>query len=292
MIVPGADVGGIGDRHSRAALFIRAFDLPAGKLPNHEERSLTHLLEGKVAVITGAAGGIGRASALTFAREGAKVVLADRAESELSETARQVSEAGGDAVIIPTDVTRREDVVALVALALERHGRLDCAFNNAGIPGGMAPFAELDDAQFHEIMDINVHGAWMCTQEEIKAMLPTGGGSIVNASSGLGLIAAPQVAAYVTSKHAVLGLTRAAALDYPRQGIRVNAVLPGVVDTAMPQEMFAASPEVLDAIGEHSPMGRLARPEEVAEAAAWLCSDRASYVNGHGLVVDGGIVVS
>ena len=252
---------------------------------------MTDLLEGKVAVITGAAGGIGRASALTFAREGASVVLADIAEDGLAETARLVSQAGGDAVMIPTDVTRREDVVALVALALERHGRLDCAFNNAGIPGGTTPFAELGDEQFQRIMDINVHGAWMCTQEEIKAMLETGGGSIVNASSGLGMIAAPHVAAYVTSKHAVLGLTRAAALDYPRQGIRVNAVLPGVVDTAMPQEMFAASPGAVDAIGEHSPMGRLARPEEVAEAAAWLCSDRASYVNGHGLVVDGGIVV-
>jgi A-factor type gamma-butyrolactone 1'-reductase (1S-forming) len=252
---------------------------------------LTPLLEGKVAVITGAAGGIGRASALTFAREGAKVVLGDRAEEALAETARLVSEAGGDAVWLATDVTRRDDVVALVALATERHRRLDCAFNNAGIPGGMQPFAEHSDEQFESVMDINVRGAWMCVQEEIKAMLRTGGGSIVNASSGLGMIAAPQVAAYVTSKHAVLGLTRAAALEYPRQGIRVNAVLPGVVDTAMPQVMFAAAPGAIDAIGETSPMGRLARPEEVAEAAAWLCSDRSSYVNGHGLVVDGGIVI-
>jgi A-factor type gamma-butyrolactone 1'-reductase (1S-forming) len=252
---------------------------------------LTPLLEGKVAVITGAAGGIGRASALTFAREGAKVVLGDRAEDALAETARLVSEAGGDASWRATDVTRREDVVALVALATERHGRVDCAFNNAGIPGGMQPFAEHSDEQFESVMDINVRGAWMCVQEEIKAMLRTGGGSIVNASSGLGMIAAPQVAAYVTSKHAVLGLTRAAALEYPRRGIRVNAVLPGVVDTAMPQEMFAAAPGAIDTIGETSPMGRLARPEEVAEAAAWLCSDRSSYVNGHGLVVDGGIVI-
>jgi A-factor type gamma-butyrolactone 1'-reductase (1S-forming) len=252
---------------------------------------LTRLLEGKVAVITGAAGGIGRASALTFVREGAKVVLGDLAEEGLEATARLVAEAGGAAALRLTDVTRREDVVALVALAVERHGRLDCAFNNAGIPGGMQPFAELADEQYDEIMDINVRGAWMSTQEEIKAMLPTGGGSIVNASSGLGMIAAPGVAAYVTSKHAVLGLTRAAALDYPRQGIRVNAVLPGVVDTAMPQEMFSTAPGAVEAIAEHSPMGRLARPEEVAEAAAWLCSDRSSYVNGHGLVIDGGIVV-
>jgi A-factor type gamma-butyrolactone 1'-reductase (1S-forming) len=182
-------------------------------------------------------------------------------------------------------------VARLVALAVERFGRLDCAFNNAGVPGGMQPFAEQTDAQYDRVMDTNVRGAWMCTQEEIKAMLAAGGGSIVNSSSGLGIIAAPQVAAYVTSKHAVLGLTRAAALEYARQGVRVNAVLPGVVDTAMPQEMFAAAPDVLEAIAATSPMGRLARPEEVAEAAAWLCSDRASYVNGHGLVIDGGIVI-
>jgi NAD(P)-dependent dehydrogenase (short-subunit alcohol dehydrogenase family) len=257
----------------------------------HAESSLTPLLEGKVALITGAAGGIGRASALTFAREGAVLVLGDRDADGLAETAALVERQGGDAASAVTDVTSREQVAALVGLAVTRHGRLDCAFNNAGIPGGMQPFAEYSDAQYEQIMEINVRGAWLCTQEEIKAMLAGGGGSIVNASSGLGMIGAPQVGAYVTSKHAVLGLTRSAALDYPRQGIRVNAVLPGVVDTAMPQQMFAAAPGAMEAIAESSPMGRLARPEEVAEAAAWLCSDRSSYVNGHGLVVDGGIVV-
>jgi A-factor type gamma-butyrolactone 1'-reductase (1S-forming) len=253
---------------------------------------LTPLLEGKVALITGAAGGIGRASALIFAREGARVVLGDRAVEALAETAAQVAQQGGDAAFLLTDVTSRKDIAALVQLAITRHGRLDCAFNNAGIPGAMQPFAEHTDEQYDQVMDTNVRGAWMCTQEEIKAMLPTGGGAIVNASSGLGMIAAPQVAAYVTSKHAVLGLTRAASLEYAREGVRVNAVLPGVVDTVMPKEMFAGAPGAIDAIAATSPMGRLARAEEVAEAAAWLCSDRASYVNGHGLVVDGGIVVS
>jgi NAD(P)-dependent dehydrogenase (short-subunit alcohol dehydrogenase family) len=253
---------------------------------------LTPLLEGKVALITGAAGGIGRASALIFAREGARVVLGDRAVEALAETAAQVAQQGGDAAFLLTDATSRKDIAALVQLAITRHGRLDCAFNNAGIPGAMQPFAEHSDEQYDQVMDTNVRGAWMCTQEEIKAMLPTGGGAIVNASSGLGMIAAPQVAAYVTSKHAVLGLTRAASLEYAREGVRVNAVLPGVVDTVMPKEMFAGAPGAIDAIAATSPMGRLARAEEVAEAAAWLCSDRASYVNGHGLVVDGGIVVS
>jgi A-factor type gamma-butyrolactone 1'-reductase (1S-forming) len=253
---------------------------------------LTPLLEGKVALITGAAGGIGRASALIFAREGARVVLGDRAVEALAETAAQVAQQGGDAAFLLTDVTSRKDIAALVQLAITRHGRLDCAFNNAGIPGAMQPFAEHSDEQYDQVMDTNVRGAWMCTQEEIKAMLPTGGGAIVNASSGLGMIAAPQVAAYVTSKHAVLGLTRAASLEYAREGVRVNAVLPGVVDTVMPKEMFAGAPGAIDAIAATSPMGRLARAEEVAEAAAWLCSDRASSVNGHGLVVDGGIVVS
>jgi A-factor type gamma-butyrolactone 1'-reductase (1S-forming) len=252
---------------------------------------LTPLLEGKVALITGAGGGIGRASALTFAREGATIVLGDLAEQALAETARLVAEQGGEVASRLTDVTRREDVAALVGLAVERYGRLDCAFNNAGIPGRMRPFAEQADEQYDRVMDTNVRGAWMSTQEEIKAMLAGGGGSIVNASSGLGMIAAPQVSAYVTSKHAVLGLTRAAALEYARHGVRVNAVLPGVVDPAMPQEMFAGAPEAIDAIKDSSPMGRLARPEEIAEAAAWLCSDRSSYVNGHGLVVDGGIVI-
>jgi NAD(P)-dependent dehydrogenase (short-subunit alcohol dehydrogenase family) len=236
---------------------------------------LTPLLEGKVALITGAAGGIGRASALIFAREGARVVLGDRAVEALAETAAQVAQQGGDAAFLLTDVTSRKDIAALVQLAITRHGRLDCAFNNAGIPGAMQPFAEHSDEQYDQVMDTNVRGAWMCTQEEIKAMLPTGGGAIVNASSGLGMIAAPQVAAYVTSKHAVLGLTRAASLEYAREGVRVNAVLPGVVDTVMPKEMFAGAPGAIDAIAATSPMGRLARAEEVAEAAAWLCSDRA-----------------
>ena len=252
---------------------------------------MTPLLEGKIALITGAGGGIGRASALTFAREGARLVLGDIAEDALAESARLVEEHGGEVATRVTDVTRRQDVAALVALAVERYGRLDCAFNSAGIPGRMQPFDEQGEEQYDRVMDTNVRGAWICTQEEVRAMLAGGGGSIVNASSGLGMIAAPQVSAYVTSKHAVLGLTRAAALEYARQGVRVNAVLPGVVDTAMPQEMFAAAPDAIDHIAETSPMGRLARPEEVAEAAAWLCSDRASYVNGHGLVVDGGIVV-
>jgi NADP-dependent 3-hydroxy acid dehydrogenase YdfG len=184
----------------------------------HAESSLTPLLEGKVALITGAAGGIGRASALTFAREGAVLVLGDRDADGLAETAALVERQGGDAASAVTDVTSREQVAALVGLAVTRHGRLDCAFNNAGIPGGMQPFAEYSDAQYEQIMEINVRGAWLCTQEEIKAMLAGGGGSIVNASSGLGMIGAPQVGAYVTTKRTQRPPTvlRAEDPDYQR----------------------------------------------------------------------------
>jgi NAD(P)-dependent dehydrogenase (short-subunit alcohol dehydrogenase family) len=252
---------------------------------------MTPLLESKVALITGAAGGIGRASALLFAREGARLVIGDRDAGGLQETARLVREADGDVTAVAGDVTDAGHAKALVGAALDGHGRLDCAFNNAGIPGPMAPLADYADDDFLRVMEINVHGIWLALQQQIPAMLAGGGGAIVNASSGLGLIAAPQVSGYVASKHAIMGLTKAAAIEHAGQGLRVNAVLPGVVDTDMPVQMFSAVPGLMDVMRDSAPMGRLAAPEEIAEAAAWLCSDRASYVNGHGLVVDGGIVV-
>jgi NAD(P)-dependent dehydrogenase (short-subunit alcohol dehydrogenase family) len=252
---------------------------------------MTLMLASKVALITGAAGGIGRASAVLFAREGAHLVVGDRDAEGLEETARLVREAGGEVTAVAGDVTDPDHARALVAAALDGHGRLDCAFNNAGIPGPMAGLADYATEDFSRVMDINVHGTWHFLQQEIPAMLQGGGGAIVNASSGLGLIAAPQVSAYVASKHAIMGLTKAAAIEHAGQGLRVNAVLPGVVDTDMPVAMFSSVPGLFDVMRDSAPMGRLATPEEIAEAALWLCSDRSSYVNGHGLVVDGGIVV-
>ncbi len=246
------------------------------------------LLEGKVAIITGAGAGIGREAARTFAREGAAVVLADVDEQGGEETAAAVTAAGGAAAFVRTDVARRDDVRTLVAHALDTHGRLDCAFNNAGVGGLMHPLVGYPDDDFARVLDVNVKGTWYCLQEEIPAIVSSGGGAIVNASSGLGLVGCPGMPAYIASKHAVLGITQAAAIESAQQGVRVNAVLPGIVETAMPHRLTAGQPELLDAFRGAMPIGRLAEPAEIAEAAAWLCSDRASFVTGHGLAVDGG----
>jgi NAD(P)-dependent dehydrogenase (short-subunit alcohol dehydrogenase family) len=248
------------------------------------------LVDGKVGLITGAGGGIGRAAALAFAHEGARLVLADRDAETLEETAALVGEAGFEAVALTADITRRADVHAIVAAALERYGRLDLAFNNAGISGPLHPLVGYPDEAFAAVIDVNIKGTWFCLQEELAVMQQAGGGAIVNTSSGLGLVAVPGMPIYVATKHAVLGLTKAAALESAAAGIRVNAVLPGIVDTSMPAALVEGAPEAMELMLAGCPMGRLARPEEIAECAVWLCSDRASFVTGHGLVVDGGIV--
>jgi len=248
------------------------------------------LVEGKVGLITGAGGGIGRAAALAFAHEGARLVLADRDAETLEETAGLVAAAGFEAVALTADITRRADVHAIVAAALERYGRLDLAFNNAGISGPLHPLVGYPDEAFAAVIDVNIKGTWFCLQEELAVMQQAGGGAIVNASSGLGLVAVPAMPIYVATKHAVIGLTKAAALESAAAGIRVNAVLPGIVDTNMPAALVEGAPEAMELMLAGCPMGRMARPEEVAECAVWLCSDRASFVTGHGLVVDGGIV--
>jgi A-factor type gamma-butyrolactone 1'-reductase (1S-forming) len=251
------------------------------------------LLEGKVALVTGAAGGIGRAAGLLFAREGAKLVLADRDADGVAETARLVEADGGEATFVVADVTVREDVREAVQAAVTGYGRLDCAFNNAGVIGTLAPVTDYPEERFAEVMDVNVRGIFTCLQEEIPVMLdnePPARGAIVNTSSGLGMVGAPYMSAYVASKHAVVGITQTAALEQAAAGLRINAVLPGIVDTAMPATLTEGHPDVWEMFRTASPIGRLARPEEIAEAAAWLLSDRASFVNGHGLVVDGGIL--
>ncbi|GAA3942681.1 SDR family oxidoreductase [Streptomyces gulbargensis] len=248
------------------------------------------MLENKVVLITGASSGIGAAAAYVFAREGASVVLAARREERIAALAAELNDKGFKASAVVCDVTRAEDARRAVAHATERFGRLDGAFNNAGIGGDQAPLHEMGDEVYDTIMDINVRGLWNCLRAEIGAMLATGGGAVVNNSSVGGLVAIPTAAPYVASKHAVVGFTRAAADEYARQGIRVNAVAPGLTRSEITTDWFARNPGIEDAINEATPQGRTAAPEEIAEAAAWLLSDRSSYVTGTVLPVDGGYV--
>jgi len=252
---------------------------------------VTGLMEGKVALVTGAGSGIGRASALAFAREGARVVASDR-EAEAGEaTVRAVAEAGGEACFVRADVTREDEVEALVAAARDRFGRLDCASNNAGMSGPLGPVHDLARSDWEQTLAVNLTGTFLCVKHEIAAMLAQeGGGAVVNTASGAGMVGVPGMAAYAASKHAILGLTRTAALENARTGVRVNAVCPGSVDTPMLRGTMGLSPALEKAIRASQPGGRLGRPEEIAEAAVWLCSDRASFVTGASLLVDGGAV--
>ena len=247
-------------------------------------------LEGKVALITGGSSGIGRVAALAFAREGARVVLGNRRVEEGEETVRRVRETGGEALVVRTDVTRAADVEALVAKAVQTYGRLDCAFNNAGMTGDMARTAECTEENWDRTLNVNLKGVWLAMKYEILQMLNQGGGAIVNNASVAGLVGMRGGPAYSASKGGVVQLTRTAALEYAKAGIRVNAVCPGFVATPMTEEHTRTSPDLEAWIKRIQPMGRLATPEEVAEAVVWLCSDAASFVTGHPLVLDGGLV--
>lgn len=243
----------------------------------------------KVAMITGATSGIGRATALAFAREGAKVVVSGRREKEGAETVALIEQAGGEATFVKTDVTSEADVAMLVAKTLSTYGRLDAAFNNAGVEGSMGPIQDQTVENYHQIMDANVLGVFLSLKYEIGAMLKNGGGAIVNTSSVGGLVGFPGVAIYVASKHAVIGLTKSAALECATQGIRVNAVSPGGIETPM-FDRFTGNmgADAHQQMASLHPIGRTGRPEEIAEAVVWLCSDKASFVTGHTLVADGG----
>lgn len=245
-------------------------------------------LDGRVALVTGAGSGIGRASALALAREGARVVAADVDEAGAKETVALVEDAGGDGRAVACDVTDEVQVAALVQVALDAYGRLDCAHNNAGVSGPPTQLADLDAADVRRILDVNVTGVFLCLKHEIPAMLAAGGGAVVNTSSGAGLGGAPWFGAYSASKHAVVGLTKSAALEYGGQGIRVNAVCPGPISTPMLDAATAGNAEMRALFSQGIPMGREGSPEEVAAVVAWLCSDAASYVNGAAVPVDGG----
>lgn len=247
-------------------------------------------IKDKVALVTGAASGIGRASALAFARAGAKVVVSDVDVEGAEGTAQRIREAGGTAVSIRADVTNAREVEGLVRACEERFGALHLAHNNAGMLGRPGETSECSEENWDRVMALNAKGVFLCLKYEIPALLRAGGGAIVNTSSGSGLVGTPGLPAYAASKHAVVGLTKSTALEVIRKGIRVNAVCPGVTRTAMLEGFMGGNVEVEARVKEANPSGRLGTPEEVADAVVWLCSDHASFVNGACLSVDGGAV--
>ncbi len=248
------------------------------------------MYEGKVAVVTGAASGIGRATAIAFAREGAKVVVADVGVEGGQETVCQIEREGGEAILVQTDVSKDEEVEGMVAATIAAYGKLDVAFNNAGIEGQPAPTVNCTRENWDRTIGINLTGVWLCMKAEIPAMLANGGGAIVNCSSIAGLIGFGGSPAYVASKHGVVGLSKAAALDYATAGIRVNAVCPGVIQTPMIDRFTGGNVEAQAQLTSLEPIGRIGTPEEVATSVLWLCSDAASFVTGVALPVDGGSV--
>src|SRR5881394_1914864 len=244
---------------------------------------------GKVAFVTGAANGIGRAAALAFAREGANVVAADIAEQGNQETARLIEQQGGHALVVKCNVTQTDDVKAALDKTVAAFGRLDFAFNNAGIePKNPAPTADYPEEEWTRIIDVDLRGVFLCMKHEIPLILKQGGGAIVNTSSGAGIIGIKGSPAYTAAKHGVIGLTKAAALDYAGQNIRINAVCPGYIATPMMDRFTGGTPEGRAIVVSEEPIGRMGQPEEIANAVLWLCSDAASFVVGHALVVDGG----
>ena len=246
------------------------------------------IFEGKVALVTGGSFGIGKATAVAFAKRGAKVVVADWMEDKENETIKLVKGTGSDGVFVRCDVSSSTEVRNMIEKAIARFGRLDYAFNNAGIEGASANTHECTEDNWDKTIGVNLKGIWLCMKNEIPYMLKLGTGAIVNCASVAGLIGFPGLPAYVVSKHGVVGLTKTAALEYAKQGIRVNAVCPGVIHTAMIDRITGKDKEVEKQYTAMEPIGRMGNPEEVAEAVVWLCSDAASFVTGIALPVDGG----
>ncbi|MDR7275585.1 SDR family NAD(P)-dependent oxidoreductase [Catenuloplanes atrovinosus] len=247
------------------------------------------LFAGRTVLVTGGGSGVGRSAALAFAAAGANVVVAGRRAEPLTATVRRIRDLGGSALAVPADVTVEDDVRSLMARACEEYGRVNAAFNNAGVPGSGQDTDAFDDDLWDRVVNTNLKGVWLCMKHQLRHMTGAGGGVIVNMSSIAGLIGYFQAAPYTAAKHGVVGLTRVAAIEYATRGIRVNAVCAGPIDTPMLQEARRRrGPGADEFYRRNIPLGRLARPEEVAQAALWLASDQASYVTGTVLPVDGG----
>ncbi len=245
-------------------------------------------LAGKVAFVTGAASGIGRVTALAFARRGTSVAVADIDQSGNQETARLINDIGGRVLAVRCNVTRGEEVQAALNQTVETFGHLDYAFNNAGAEQQRKPTAEMTEEEWDRIIAINLRSVFLCLKYEIPLLLQHGGGAIVNTSSGAGVKVFGRGAAYAAAKHGVVGLTKDAALDYAGSNIRINAICPGIIDTEMMDRFTGGTPEGRDRVIAQEPIGRMGRPEEIAAAVVWLCSEAASFVTGHALVADGG----
>lgn len=250
---------------------------------------MEQIFKNKVAIVTGSSYGIGKATAIAFAQRGAKVVLSDWKEDV--ETARIIHEMGGKAVFVHCDVSKEEDVKAMVETAIRHFGRLDYAFNNAGIEGepGAAPVCTNEN--WEKVIGINLTGAWYCMKYQIPEILKQGKGAIVNNASIAGLVGFQGVPAYVASKHGLVGLTKNVALDYAQQGLRVNVVCPGVIQTPMIDRFTGGNEEAIEQFKAHKPMGRIGQPEEIAETVMFLCSDASSFITGQAIAVDGGWTV-
>ncbi|MGB8936590.1 MAG: SDR family oxidoreductase [Candidatus Nitrosopolaris sp.] len=244
----------------------------------------------KVAIVTGASSGIGRATAVALAKQGVKVTVAARRAKEGEETVHLVKEAGSEGIFVKTDVANEDNVKSLVEKTVKMYDRLDYAFNNAAIPEITTPLIEQTSNVFDQIMNVNVKGVWLCMKYEIPEMIRSGGGAIVNTSSGAGVIGIPQQPVYSASKHAVLGMTKSAALEYAKSGIRINAIAPGLVETEMLERVAEDNKQLIESLKSKTPIGRIGDPQEIANAVVWLLSDKASFVLGHTLLVDGGIV--
>jgi len=245
-------------------------------------------LDGKIALITGAASGIGRASAVILAEQGASLILSDVNVEGGEDTADRVIKGGGQAIFTRCDVSKSADVEAMVKMGVEKFGGLDIAVNNAGIARLQTPIDKIEEDQWDAIMNINLKGVWLCMKYEIPAMLERGGGSIINVASLAGLVGTPYGSDYGASKHGVIGLTKSAALEYVRQGIRVNAVCPGFIDTPMVEAVIEQNPKMDAMTRKWSPMRRRGTVDEIANAVLYLAGDTSSFVNGHTLTVDGG----